>query len=96
MKFQPATLMDKAIRLKNATMYTQATKAYADKLDELNKFVKKPEHLDSATLAKIKEANRAQRRRDYIDQRKQQLLEQEAAAKQALEEELKQASSKKK
>ena len=93
---EPATLMDKAIRLKNATMYTQATKAYADKLDELNKFVKKPEHLDSATLAKIKEANRAQRRRDYIDQRKQQLLEQEAAAKQALEEELKQASSKKK
>ena len=93
---EPATLMDKAIRLKNATMYTQATKAYADKLDELNKFVKKPERLDSATLAKIKEANRAQRRRDYIDQRKQQLLEQEAAAKQALEEELKQASSKKK
>ena len=93
---EPATLMDKAIRLKNATMYTQATKAYADKLDELNKFVKKPERLDAATLAKIKEANRAQRRRDYIDQRKQQLLEQEAAAKQALEEELKQASSKKK
>ena len=93
---EPATLMDKAIRLKNATMYTQATKAYADKLDELNKFVKKPERLDAATLAKIKEANRAKRKADYIAQRKQQILEQEAAAKQALEEELKQASSRKK
>ena len=93
---EPATLMDKAIRLKNSTMYTQATKAYADKLDELNKFVKKPERLDAATLAKIKEANRAKRKADYIAQRKQQILEQEAAAKQALEEELKQASSKKK
>ena len=93
---EPAALMDKAIRLKNATMYTQATKAYADKLDELNKFVKKPERLDAATLAKIKETNRAQRRRAYLDLRKQQILEQEAAAQQALEEELKKTSSSKK
>ena len=93
---EPATLMDKAIRLKNATMYTQATKAYAEKLEELNKFAKKPERMDTATLTKIKETNKAKRRRDYLDQRKQQILEQEAAAKQALEEELKKASSSKK
>lgn len=93
---EPATLMDKAIRLKNATMYTQATKAYAEKLEELNKFAKKPERMDTATLTKLKEANKAKRRRDYLDQRKQQILEQEAAAKQALEEELKKASSSKK
>ena len=93
---EPATLMDKAIRLKNATMYTQATKAYAEKLEELNKFARKPERLDNASLTRIKEANKAKRKADYIAQRKQQILEQEAAAKQALEEELKKASSSKK
>ena len=94
---EPAELMDKAIRLKNATMYTQATKAYADKLDELNKFVKKgPERLDATALARIVEANKAKRKAEYIALRKKQILEQEAAAKKALEEELKAAGSKKK
>jgi hypothetical protein len=93
---EPAAMMDKAIRLKNATMYTQATKAYGDKLDELNKFAKKPERLDAATLKKLVESNRAKRKAEYIALRKQQLLEQEAAAKAALEEELKQAKSSKK
>ena len=91
---EPATLMDKAIRLKNATMYTQATKAYAEKIDELNKFVKKgPDRISAEKLAQLKEANRARRRADYIAQRKQYLIEQEEAAKQALEEELKKAKA---
>ena len=93
---ESAKMMDNAIRLKNATMYTQATKAYTEKLDELEKFAKKPERLDNAALARLKEANRAKRKADYIAQRKQQILEQEAAAKQALDEELKRSSSKKK
>ena len=93
---EPAEMMDKAIRQKDAALYKKATKLYADRYDELNKFVKKPERLSADQLAKIKEANREKRRRDYLDQRKQQLLEQEAAAKQALEEELKQASSSRK
>ena len=93
---EPAAMMDKAIRLKNATMYTQATKAYADKLDELNKFVKKPERLDAAALKRLTEANRARRKAVYLELRKQQLLEQEAAAKAALEEEMKKAKSSKK
>ena len=96
---EPATLMDKAIRLKNAPMYTQATKAYAEKYDELTKLSKKPTRLDAATLKKITDANRARRKADFIEQRKQQILEQEAAAAAALEEEMKKAkasSSKKK
>ncbi len=94
---EPAEMMDKAIRLKNATMYTQATKAYADKLDELNKFVKKgPERLDAAALAKITEANKAKRKAEYIALRKKQIIEQEEAAKKALDEELKKASGSKK
>ena len=92
---EPATLMDKAIRMKNATMYTQATKAYAEKYDELNKFAKKPERMDTATLTRLKEANRAKRRADYIAQRKQQLLEQEAAARKAVEEAEKKTAGKK-
>ena len=91
---EPATLMDKAIRLESAAMYTQAQKAYAEKLDELNKFVKKgPERLSAEKLNLIKEANKARRKKEYIELRKQQILEQEAAAKQALEEELKKASA---
>ena len=91
---EPAALMDKAIRLKNASMYTQAKKAYDDKLDELNKFVKKgPERLSAEQLKKITDANRAKRKANYIELRKKQILEQEAAAKAALEEELKQAKS---
>ena len=93
---EPAAMMDKAIRLKNATMYTQATKAYADKLDELNKFVKKPERLDAAALKRLIEANKAKRKAAYLELRKQQLLEQEAAAKAAFEEEMKKAKSSKK
>jgi hypothetical protein len=92
---EPATLMDKAIRMKNATMYTQATKAYAEKYDELNKFAKKPERMDTATLTRLKEANRAKRRAEYIALRKQQIMEQEEAARKALEEETKKAAGKK-
>jgi len=93
---EPAALMDKAIRMKNSSMYTQATKAYAEKYDELQKFVKKgPERLSAEKLKQITDANRAKRRADYIAQRKQQILEQEAAAQQALQEELKKSSAKK-
>ena len=94
---EPAEMMDKAIRLKNATMYTQATKAYADKLDELNKFVKKgPERLDAAALAKITEANKAKRKAEYIALRKKQIIEQEAAERKATEEAIKAAAGSKK
>ena len=94
---EPAELMDKAIRLKNATMYTQATKLYAEKYDELNKFVKKgPERLSPEKLKQITEANKAKRRAEYIALRKKQIIEQEEAARKALEEELKAAGAKKK
>ena len=90
---EPAKMMDDAIRLKNASMYTQATKLYAEKYDELNKFIKKgPERLDNAALTKIKEANRAKRRADYIAMRKKEILAQEEAARKALEEEMKKSS----
>ena len=90
---EPAALMDKAIRTKNAALYTQATKGYADKYDELKKFAKKtPERLTNEQLARIKEANKAKRRAEYIALRKQQILEQEAARQKALEEDLKKAS----
>ena len=93
---EPAELMDKAIRLKSAAMYTQATQAYGDKLDELNKFVRKgPERLSAEQLKKIVEANKAKRKAEYIALRKKQILEQEAAAKKALEEELKKAKNQK-
>jgi hypothetical protein len=93
---EPAELMDKAIRQKNATMYTQAKKAYDAKCDELNKFVKKPERLDAAKLKQLAEANKAKRKAEYIALRKKQILEQEELARKALEEELKQASGSKK
>ena len=93
---EPAEMMDKAIRQKNANLYKQATKLYADRYDELNKFVKKPERLDAAKLKSITEANRAKRKAEYIAMRKKQLIEQEEAAKKALEEEIKAAGSKKK
>ena len=93
---EPAELMDKAIRLKNASMYTQATKLYADRYDELNKFVKKPERLDAAKLARLKETNKAKRKAEYIALRKKQILEQEEAARKALEEDMKAAGAKKK
>ena len=93
----PAALMDKAIRLQDASKYAQARKDYDAKFDELKKFAdKKGTRIDSATLAKIKETNRAKRKRDYIDQRKKEILEAEAAAKKAVEEELKKQSASKK
>lgn len=95
---EPAALMDKAIRMQNASMYTQATKDYAAKYDELRKFAdKKGPRIDAATLAKIKETNREKRKRDYIDQRKKELMEADAAAKKDLEDlQKKQPASKKK
>ena len=93
---EPAELMDKAIRLKSATMYTQAAKDYGDKLDELNKFVRKgPERLSAEQLKKIVETNRAERKKKYIELRKKQILEQEAAAKKATEEAMKKAKNQK-
>jgi len=93
---EPAELMDKAISLKNATMYTQAMKGYAAKLDELNKFIKKtPDRLDSAQLKKISEANKAKRKAEYIAMRKKQLQEKAAAEKAAIEEDLKKAKKQK-
>ena len=95
---EPAALMDKAIRLQNASMYTQATKDYAAKYDELKKYADgKRTRIDSATLAKLKEANKEKRRRDYLDLRKKEIMEKEAAAKKELEElQKKQSASKKK
>ena len=94
---EPAELMDKAIRLKNATLYAQATKGYAEKYDELQKFIKKtPDRLSAEALKRITDANKAKRKADFIALRKKQIIEQEAAAKKALEEELKKASGSKK
>ena len=94
---EPAALMDKAIRLKNAEMYAKATKGYAEKYKELQEFVRKPPQRLSATeLKRITEVNKAKRKADYIAQRKQQLLEQEEAIRKALEEEMKNAGTKKK
>ena len=79
---EPAELMDKAIRLKNATLYAQATKGYAEKYDELQKFVKKtPDRLSAEALKRITDANKAKRKADFIALRKKQIIEQEAAAK---------------
>ena len=95
---EPAALMDKAIRLQNASMYAQATRDYAAKYDELKKYADgKRTRIDSATLAKLKEANKEKRRRDYLDLRKKEIMEKEAAAKKELEElQKKQSASKKK
>ena len=93
---EPAEMMDKAIRLKNANLYTQATKLYAERLDELNKFVKKPERLDATKLQTLIEANKARRKAEYIAMRKKQIIEQEEAARKALEEETKKAAASKK
>ena len=94
---EPAELMDKAIRLKSAALYEQATKGYAEKYDELQKFVKKtPDRLSAEALKRLTDANKAKRKAEFIALRKKQILEQEAAAKKALEEELKKASGSKK
>ena len=94
---EPAELMDKAIRLKSAALYEQATKGYAEKYEELQKFVRKaPDRLSAEALKRLTDANKAKRRADFIALRKKQILEQEAAAKKALEEELKQASGSRK
>ena len=94
---EPAALMDKAIRLQNASMYAQATRDYAAKFDELKKFAdKKGTRIDSATLAKIKESNKAKRKAEYIALRKKEIMEAEEAAKKAVEEELKKQSASKK
>lgn len=93
---EPAALMDKAIRLKNASMYAEAAKGYTEKYDELQKFVKKtPERLSAEQLKKITDANKAKRRAEYLELRKKQILEQEAAAKKA-QDDLKKASGKNK
>ena len=84
---EPAALMDKAIRLRSASMYTQASKDYAAKYDELKKFAdKKGTRIDAATLAKIKEANREKRKRDYIDLRKKEMMAADEAARKDFEE----------
>jgi len=94
---EPAALMDNAIRQKNAAMYAEATKTYAQKYDELKKFFeKKPERLDPVKLKAIVDANKAKRKAQYIALRKQAMIEEEAAAKKALEEEMKKQSSGKK
>ena len=93
---EPAEMMDKAIRQKNATLYKQATQLYKDRYDELNKFVKKPERLDATRLKNLTDANRAKRKAEYIAMRKKQIIEQEEAARKALEEETKKAAASKK
>ena len=91
---EPAELMDKAIRLKNAALYEQATKGYAEKYDELQKFVKKtPDRLSAEALKRLTDANRAKRRDQYIEEHEKYLKEREEAAKRDLEEAQKKSSS---
>ena len=93
---EPAELMDKAIRLKSAALYEQATKGYAEKYEELQKFARKsPDRLSAEALKRLTDANKAKRKADYIALRKKQILEKEAAEKKALEEELKKAQKQK-
>ena len=94
---EPAELMDKAIRLKNAALYDQATKGYAEKYDELQKFVRKtPDRLSAEALKRLTDANRAKRRDQYIEEHEKYLKEREEAAKKDLEEALKKSSGSKK
>lgn len=93
---EPAEMMDKAIREKNSKLYKQATQLYADRYDELNRFVKKPERLDAAKLKALTEANKAKRKAEFIAQRKKQIIEQEEAARKAIEEENRKAAASRK
>ena len=87
---EPAALMDKAIRLQNAAMYSQALNEYVEKCNELKNFTKKkPERLSPEALKRITETNKANRKKEYIALQKQYLLERQAAA----EEELKKISA---
>lgn len=93
---EPAEMMDKAIREKNSKLYKQATQLYADRYDELNRFVKRPERLDAAKLKALTEANKAKRKAEFIAQRKKQIIEQEEAARKAIEEENRKAAASRK
>ena len=93
---EPAEMMDKAIREKNSKLYKQATQLYAERFDELNRFVKKPERLDAAKLKALTEANKAKRKAEFIAQRKRQIIEQEEAARKAIEEENRKAAASRK
>lgn len=93
---EPATLMDEAISQRSSKKYTQATEAYKKKFEELNDFVKKgpgSDRLSADALKKITEANKELRKARYLEQRKQQILEEEAAAKEALEQAMKDAKA---
>ena len=94
---EPAAMMDKAILQKDSALYTKATKAYAEKYEALQDFSKKsPDRLDAATRKRYEDANKAKRKADFIAQHNKVLQEQAAAAQQALQEALKDNSSKKK
>ena len=93
----PAADMDKAIRLKNAAMYTKAMQDYKAKYEELKKFAgKKGERLSAEKHKQIVEANKAKRKAEYIALRKKEMLEEAEAAQKALEEDAKKSSTKKK
>lgn len=82
---------DKAVRTKNADSFTQACKKYAQQYEELERFRKAPRKLSAARLKQITDSNREKRRRDYIAQRKKQMLE-EYEAQRAAEEALNRAA----
>ena len=90
-----AAMMDKAILQKDSSLYTKATKGYAEKYEALQEFAKKPDRLDATARKRYEDANKAKRKADFIEQHKKVLQEQAAAAQKALQEALKDTSSKK-
>ena len=87
--------LDKAIRMKNASLYSKAMDGYTQKYDDIKAFIKKkPTALDPVKHKQITAANRAKRKADFIAQRKVQLMK-EDAERLALENEKKASSSRK-
>jgi len=83
--------VDKAVRTKNAALFAQACKDYSRLYDDLEKYRKAPKKLSATRLKQITDSNREKRRRDYIAQRKKQMME-EYEAQRAAEEALNRAA----
>ena len=83
--------VDKAVRMKNASLFAQACRQYAQDYDALEAFRKKPERLSTTRRKQIEDSNREKRRKVYIAQRKEQIME-EYEAHRAAEAELNRAA----
>ena len=83
--------VDKAVRMKNAALFAQACRQYAQDYDALEAFRKKPGKLSDTRRKQIADSNKAKRKREYIDQRKKQMME-EYEAQRAAEAELNRAA----